>query len=58
MSHIVWQVLLGVRVSFVEASCSELLVLLSKDKLTWDGGRAYEGGTCLVVSNSLGPYGL
>ena len=29
MSHIVWQVLLGVRVSFVEASCSELLVLLS-----------------------------
>ena len=48
MSHIVWQVLLGVRVSFVEASCSELLVLLSKVKLTWDGGRALQALTLLI----------
>ena len=30
---------MGVRVSFVETSCSELLFLLSKDELSWDSGR-------------------
>ena len=39
MSHIVWQVLWGVCVSFVEASYSEH-PLLCKDELSWDGGRA------------------
>lgn len=49
MSLIVWQVLLGVRVSFVETSCSELLFLLSKDELSWDSGRQQgTAGTDLV----------
>lgn len=38
MCHIVWQVLLGVRVSFVEASCSEH-PLLCRDELSWDSSR-------------------
>lgn len=49
MSLIVWQVLLGVRVSFVETSCSELLFLLSKNELSWDDGRRQgTAGTDLV----------
>ena len=44
MCHIVWQVLLGVRVSSVEASCSEH-PLLCKNELSWEGGRALQALT-------------
>lgn len=44
MCHIVWQVLLGVHVCFVEASCSEH-PLLCRDELCWDSGRPLQALT-------------
>ena len=44
MCHIVWQVLFGVCVSFVEACCSEH-PLLCKDELSWDSGRVLQALT-------------
>lgn len=44
MCHVVWQVLFGVCVSFVEACCSEH-PLLCKDELSWDSGRVLQALT-------------